>query len=106
VLAASGQTDEARKLLTTLKNLVHSGSAFPTFTTVIQIGLGQRDEALRTLEEMVGSNVGTGLDALDQCHIFDEFKTDSRYQKFLAETRETRMSPTAPNASAWQLREA
>lgn len=100
VLAVTGQTGEARKLLVTLKNLVRRGSAFPSFAAFIQIGLGQRDEALDSLEEMMQSNIGAGLHGLGQWHICDELHADSRYQKLVARGRELSISRSLPNASA------
>jgi TolB-like protein/DNA-binding winged helix-turn-helix (wHTH) protein/Tfp pilus assembly protein PilF len=85
VLATTGQTDEARKLLATVKTLVHQGSALPSFAAFVHIGLGQRNEALDALERMADPKTGPGLYGLAQWHIFDELNAEPRYQKLLAQ---------------------
>lgn len=100
VLAAAGQTEEARKLLATLKNLVHTRSALPIFAAFIHIGLGQRNEALAELEEMADLKTATGLDGLSQWHIFDGLQADPRYQNFMARAREKNTSRSSLNQPA------
>jgi TolB-like protein/DNA-binding winged helix-turn-helix (wHTH) protein/Tfp pilus assembly protein PilF len=85
VLAAAGQTEEARKLLVTLKSMVRRGTALPAFAAMIQMGLGQQDEALDSLAEMSGPSIGAGLQGLDQWHIFDRLHDEPRYQKLVAQ---------------------
>ena len=58
VLGVAGQTEEARKLLVTLEGMVRHGSAYSTFPAFVQIGLGQQDEALGTLEKIANSKAG------------------------------------------------
>jgi TolB-like protein/DNA-binding winged helix-turn-helix (wHTH) protein/Tfp pilus assembly protein PilF len=100
VLAANGQSDEARKLLTVLQDMVHKGSAYPIFAAYIHVGLGHRNEALDILEEMADPKTGFALDGLTENHIFDELSADSRYQKLLAQARERRISRSLPDGSA------
>ncbi len=85
VFGVTGHADEARKLLATLKDLLQRGSAFHSQIAMIQLGLGRRDEAFDTLEQMVNSKIGVGLLALNQSHAFDELKTDPRYHKLLSQ---------------------
>lgn len=85
VLAVTGQTGDATRLLATLKDLTHHGAALPHLTALVQMGLGKRDEAFDSLEEMKNSKLGAGLSGLPQWRVFDELKTDPRYQKLLAD---------------------
>jgi hypothetical protein len=78
----------------TLKSMVHRGTALPTFAAMIQMGLGQRDEALDSLVEMSRPKVGAGLQGLDQWHIFDQLHADSRYQKLVAQARKRDLQPS------------
>jgi Tfp pilus assembly protein PilF len=87
VLAVAGQSLEAEKLLATLNGLSHQGTAFASYTAMVQVGLGQRDQALDTLQEMAQSRVGAGLHGLGQWHAFDDLSTDPRYQKLLAQAQ-------------------
>ncbi len=87
VLAATGNTAVAEELLATLKQQVNNGRATGTFVALVEIGLGQRAEALDTLERMQESDVGGPLIGLNQWHAFDALGTDSRYRKLLAQTR-------------------
>ena len=100
MLAAAGQTAEARKLLATLKDLVHSHSAQPIYAAFIYIGLGQRNEALEELQEMADLKTGSGLDGVDQWHIFDGLHGDPRYQRLVAQAREKTVSRSLPNQLA------
>lgn len=84
MLAVTGQTAEALKVLTTLEDMVQQGSAYPTFPAFVQIGLGQKNEALDTLEKIANSNTGAGLQGLDQWPFFDALNNDSRYQRLVA----------------------
>lgn len=88
VLAVTGHTAEAKKLLATLEGMVREGSAYPTFPAFIQVGLGRQDEALDTLERTVNSNTGAGLQGLDQWPFFAALNADSRYQKLVARARQ------------------
>jgi TolB-like protein/DNA-binding winged helix-turn-helix (wHTH) protein/Tfp pilus assembly protein PilF len=94
VLAAVGQPDEARKLLVTLQSMVRRGTALPTFAAMIQMGLGQRDEALDSLAETFDPSIGAGLQGVDQWHIFDPLHADSRYQKLVAQPRKRDSQPS------------
>jgi hypothetical protein len=47
------------------------------------MGLGQRDQALDTLEHMVKANVGAGVRGTAQWHAFDQLRSDSRFKKLL-----------------------
>ena len=87
VLAVTGHAEEARKLLARVQALVHRGSASPLYAASIELGLGQREQALDTLQEMAKLNFGAALPGLVQWHAFDQLKTDSRYQKLVAQER-------------------
>ena len=82
-----GHAEEARKLLARVQALVHRGSASPLYAASIELGLGQREQALDTLQEMAKLNFGAALLGLVQWHAFDQLKTDSRYQKLVAQER-------------------
>jgi Tfp pilus assembly protein PilF len=84
VLAVAGHTEEARKLLSAIQELVHRGSASPRYAASIELGLGQRDQALDSIAEMAKLNFGAAIPGLVQWHYFDQLKTDSRYQRLLA----------------------
>lgn len=84
VLAVTGQRREARKLLATVQDLIRHGQGNPSNAAFIQIGLGQKDEALNTLQEMANQNFSAAVPGLVQWHIFDDLKNDSRYQKLVA----------------------
>jgi TolB-like protein/DNA-binding winged helix-turn-helix (wHTH) protein len=84
ILAATGHTAEARKLLPPLKDMIHRGAALPLFAAFIHIGLGQRNDALDSLEEMTNLKFG-GVHGLAQWHVFDGLETDPRYQKLLVQ---------------------
>jgi TolB-like protein/Tfp pilus assembly protein PilF len=88
VLAVTGQTEEAKNLLATLEGMVRQGAAYPTFPAFVQIGLGQREEALDTLERVTNSNDGMGLQGLDQWRFFEELNNDSRYKRLAARASE------------------
>ena len=87
VLASAGQTHEAEELLARLKNLERHGSTVQVFTALVELGLGQRDQALESLTEMVDLNNGAGLQGLGQYHAFDDLYADHRFQKLLAKTQ-------------------
>jgi tetratricopeptide (TPR) repeat protein len=97
VLAAAGQTAEARKLLATLNDMVHRGSAYPVYAALIHMGLGQRNEALDAIEENGDAKI---YGHLVQWHVFEELKTDPRYQKLVAKAGEIRTSRPSPDVSA------
>jgi len=90
ILAATGQTGEARKLLATVKDMVRQGSADPVFAALIHMGLGQRSDAMDAIEVTVNAKMGAGLESLMQWHAFDELDADPRYQNLLARMNETR----------------
>lgn len=82
VLASTGQTAEAQKLLATLQDLLRRGATIPTFPALVAMGLGRRAEALDTLAQAVeGSSIG--LQGLGQWHGFDPLKGDARLQGLL-----------------------
>ena len=87
VLASAGETQEAKELLARLKDLEHKGSTVQVFSAMVEIGLGQHDQALELLTQMVDLRIGAGLQGLGQWHAFDELSTDSRFQKLWARTQ-------------------
>jgi TolB-like protein/DNA-binding winged helix-turn-helix (wHTH) protein/Tfp pilus assembly protein PilF len=97
VLAAVGQTAEATKLLATLNDMVRRGSAYPVYAALIYMGLGQRNEALAAIAENGDAKM---YGDLVQWHVFEELKTDPRYQKLVAKSREIRASRPSPDVSA------
>ena len=91
VLARTGQDKEAGKLLSTLKEMARRGSDYP-FSAFIQVGLGQRNEALDSLKILAHSDMYASFVALGQWHFLDELKADPRYRKLLAQAREKSIS--------------
>ena len=87
VLASVGQTAEAKELLARLKDLEHQGSTVQVFSAMVELGLGQRDQAVESLTEIVDLKNGAGLQGLGQYHAFDELRADPRFQKLLAKAQ-------------------
>jgi tetratricopeptide (TPR) repeat protein len=84
VLASTEHAAESRELLSALQDAARRGAFTPVFSAMLEIGLGQRDQALESLSKMVES--GGGLEGLVQWHAFDELSADSRFKKLLAKT--------------------
>jgi TolB-like protein/DNA-binding winged helix-turn-helix (wHTH) protein/Tfp pilus assembly protein PilF len=85
VLAVTGHTGEARKMLATLNELDHrGGNTSPDFQAFIYLGLGDRDRAIDVIAQTETRKVGAGLRALQQWPIFNQLKGDPRYQKLMA----------------------
>jgi TolB-like protein/DNA-binding winged helix-turn-helix (wHTH) protein/Tfp pilus assembly protein PilF len=82
VLASTDHAAESRELLAVVQDVARRGPSTPIFSAMIEIGLGQRDQALDSLARMVDS--GDGLEGLVQWHAFDELSADSRFKKLLA----------------------
>jgi TolB-like protein/DNA-binding winged helix-turn-helix (wHTH) protein/Tfp pilus assembly protein PilF len=82
VLASTEHAAESRELLATVQDAARRRPSTPLFSAMIEIGLGQRDQALDSLTRMVDS--GDGLEGLVQWHAFDELSADSRFKKLLA----------------------
>jgi hypothetical protein len=88
VLASTGQTAEARQLLATLGDMARRGTATAwTSSAMVEIGLGERDQALESLRELLDPKNGGGFQGLGQYHAFDELSADPRYQELLAKTQ-------------------
>jgi TolB-like protein/Tfp pilus assembly protein PilF len=71
VFAVSGQTAEAQTLLATVQDLEEQGAALPVFPALIEVGLGQRDQARATLKQMFVTDPTSGLKGVVQWHAFD-----------------------------------
>lgn len=80
VLACTGQTADAKKLLATLKQLAQRGASPPTYPALIETGLGQHDQALETLAKNVDENGDAVVYGLGQWHAFEALSTDPRYK--------------------------
>jgi TolB-like protein/DNA-binding winged helix-turn-helix (wHTH) protein/Tfp pilus assembly protein PilF len=85
VLASTAHAAESRELLAAMQDAARRGAFTPIFSAMIDIGLGQRDQALESLSKMVDS--GGGLWGLVQWHAFDELSADPRFKKLLAKTQ-------------------
>ena len=86
VLAVTGHPDEARKLLADLNRMIGRGSAYPAYAGLIDIGLGQRGDAIHAIEE--SAKVNPRPEGLIQWHAFEQLQADPQYQKFLAQARQ------------------
>jgi TolB-like protein/DNA-binding winged helix-turn-helix (wHTH) protein/Tfp pilus assembly protein PilF len=83
VLAAAGHADEARRLLAILTDQIRLGRTYGTLAALIDMGLGERNQALDILEK---STKLSGVHALDQWRsVFAPLRDDPRYQKLTEE---------------------
>jgi TolB-like protein/DNA-binding winged helix-turn-helix (wHTH) protein/Tfp pilus assembly protein PilF len=87
VLASTGQTEEARRLLDTLDDLAGRGLAPFTMPAMVNIGLGRRDAALASLARVPLTQGGAAMRGLNQWHAFDQISNDSRFKQLQARTR-------------------
>lgn len=87
VLASAGQTRDAREILARLKVLERQGSIVQVASAMVEVGLGERDQAVESLTAMMNLKKGAGLEGLGQYHLFDELLTDDRIQKLMAQTQ-------------------
>lgn len=85
VLAATGHTSEARKLLSTLKEMARHGADEPLFVALIDVGLKERERALEALEQDAKI---FGIVGLSQWHAFDQLTAEPRYRRLLAQAKE------------------
>jgi len=88
VMASTGETGRARELLAKLHSLANNGSSFTTSPAMIEIGLGQADQAVDTLRDLlVGlTQLGLGMGSLVQWHAFDALPENARYRELVAQT--------------------
>jgi Tfp pilus assembly protein PilF len=82
VLAATGQSRDAGRLLATLKNMIRHGAASPVYAALIHMGMGQRSAALDALEET--RRLGMTFQGIGQWHAFDELKNDPRFRRIVS----------------------
>ncbi len=85
VMAVTGHTDEAKRLLAKLNDMVRHGSGSPTFSALLHLGLGERDAALDSLEQ--GAKI-IAPQGLSQWRPFNQLSSDPRYQKLLGQKLE------------------
>jgi hypothetical protein len=62
---------------------VRHGGISAVYCALIQMGLGQREQAFETLSK----SAADGLQGVSQFHAFDELRTESRYQQLLSKAR-------------------
>jgi len=86
VFARTGRAADARKLLMHLNGLVSRDASSPVFPAVILIGLGERSRAIDVLEEAGKTRYG-GLQGIVQWPVFDQLKSDPRYQRLMRDSR-------------------
>ncbi len=88
VMASTGETGHARELLAKLRSLAHNGSSFTTSPAMIEIGLGQEDQAVDTLRDLLVelTQLGLGMGSLAQWHAFDSLPENARYRELVAQT--------------------
>jgi hypothetical protein len=87
VLASTGHAAESRETLATLKDLKRRGAYTSTFSAMIEIALGERDQAFESLKEMLYFRLGAGVQALTQWHAFDDLGADSQFQALVANAK-------------------
>jgi TolB-like protein/DNA-binding winged helix-turn-helix (wHTH) protein/Tfp pilus assembly protein PilF len=100
VMASTGDTAHAKELLARLRTLAQEGSSFNTSPAMIEIALGQQDQAVDTLrDDLVGmAQLGIGLGSLAQWHAFDVLPGNARYQALVAQTKnQQRLGVTGSN---------
>lgn len=88
VLAVTGNTAEARRMLVRILQFERKGSAYPDFTAMIYLGLGERDQAMNIIARSETIKSGAGVRGLRQWPIFTQLDNDPRYQKLIAAARE------------------
>ena len=85
VLAVTGHADEARGLLSALKEMARHGADEPLFVALIEVGLQERDQAVQALEKDAKI---FGIVGLSQWHAFDQLNADPRYRQLIAPKEE------------------
>lgn len=90
VMASTGETAPAKVLLARLQGLARDGSSFTSSPAMIEIGLGQQDQAVDTLKDLLIplAQLGIGLGSLGQWHAFDALAGNARYQALVAQSTE------------------
>jgi len=88
VMASTGETGRARELLAQLHTLAHNGSSFAISPAMIEIGLGQEDQAVDTIRDYLVefARLGLGMGSLVQWHAFDSLPENPRYRELVAQT--------------------
>jgi Tfp pilus assembly protein PilF len=101
VMASTGETAPAKQLLARLQRLAHDGSSFATSPAMIEVALGQQDQAVNTLRDMLIplAHLGIGLGSLSQWHAFDALLGNPRYKALIAQSTES-MTPHAQASGA------
>jgi TolB-like protein/DNA-binding winged helix-turn-helix (wHTH) protein/Tfp pilus assembly protein PilF len=78
VFALTGSTAQAKELLREIEQLVKQGSSLGTFAALIELGLGQKERTLATLDEMAQLDANS-VQGLRQWRAFDELHLQARY---------------------------
>jgi len=86
VMASTGDAGRAKELLAKLQILALEGSSNTTFPAMIEIGLGQVDQAVDTLKDHLipFAQLGLGLASLSQWHAFDALPSNAHYRELVA----------------------
>ncbi len=84
VLAVTGYREEAMKLLGALKEMARHGADEPLFEALVEVGLKQRDQAVRALEQDARI---FGLVGLSQWHAFDQLSSEPPIQQLIAQAQ-------------------
>jgi len=86
VMASTGDAGHAKELLAKLQILVREGSSHRTFPAMIEIGLGQVDQAVDTVKDylIAFAQLGLGHASLSQWHAFDAFLSNAHYRELVA----------------------
>ncbi|MGC2636541.1 MAG: winged helix-turn-helix domain-containing protein [Acidobacteriaceae bacterium] len=85
VSAATGHSEEARKLLSELREMARHGADEPLFEALVDLGLKNRGQAVSALERDARL---FGIVGLSQWHAFSQLEGDQRYQALIGGTTE------------------
>lgn len=82
--AVVGKTEEATKLLATLKDMAKRDINVSMYSAMVETGLGQREQALATLEEQARSPRSVVLQGIQFWYAFESLRSEPRFQQLLS----------------------
>ena len=83
--AVVGETAEASKLLATLRDMAQRDINVSMYSAMVETGLGQRDEALATLEDQARSPNSVVLQGIQFWYAFDSLRAEPRFRQVLSQ---------------------